>query len=315
MIIRDEFLWVQKYRPKNISELILPVDIKETLSSFVEQNNFPNFLFHSQSGGTGKTSSALAMAQQLDLDVMMINASEERSIDVIRTKMTDFCATLSRDGKRKMLILDEADHLPDLSQNALRNFFEKYSSNCSFVMTANQAQRIISPLQSRCAVIEFKFPKEEKPVIAKDMYQRICNILDNENVTYDKKLIQHVIVHFFPDFRRTINEIQRFSATGELSEKIITSVQNENIQVLIDAIENKKFQKIRKYILEHWHGTEQELYRALYQELSQTVDAKFIPDIILILSKYDFESTFAVDKEIHSLACMIEIMSLNIQFK
>jgi len=315
MIIRDEFLWVQKYRPKNVDELILPEDIKNTLISFVAQGSLPNFLFHSQSGGTGKTSAALAIAHQLNLEVMMINASEERSIDVIRTKMTDFCSAMSMDGRRKMLILDEADHLPDLSQNALRNFFEKFSSNCSFVMTANQAQRIIAPLQSRCAVIEFKFPKEEKPKLAGEFYQRICQILENENIEYDKKLIQHAIVHFFPDFRRCINELQRYSASGTLSEKILSNVQNDSISALLESIENKKFQAVRKFILESWHGTEQELYRALYEELMKKAKSESIPDIILILSKYGFESTFAVDKEIHTLACIVELMSLPIEFK
>lgn len=315
MIIRDEFLWVQKYRPKNVDELILPEDIKNTLISFVAQGSLPNFLFHSQSGGTGKTSAALAIAHQLNLEVMMINASEERSIDVIRTKMTDFCSAMSMDGRRKMLILDEADHLPDLSQNALRNFFEKFSSNCSFVMTANQAQRIIAPLQSRCAVIEFKFPKEEKPKLAGEFYQRICQILENENIEYDKKLIQHAIVHFFPDFRRCINELQRYSASGTLSEKILSNVQNDNISALLESIENKKFQAVRKFILESWHGTEQNLYRALYEELMKKAKSESIPDIILILSKYGFESTFAVDKEIHTLACIVELMSLPIEFK
>jgi len=315
MIIRDEFLWVQKYRPKNVDELILPEDIKNTLISFVAKGSLPNFLFHSQSGGTGKTSAALAIAHQLNLEVMMINASEERSIDVIRTKMTDFCSAMSMDGRRKMLILDEADHLPDLSQNALRNFFEKFSSNCSFVMTANQAQRIIAPLQSRCAVIEFKFPKEEKPKLAGEFYQRICQILENENIEYDKKLIQHAIVHFFPDFRRCINELQRYSASGTLSEKILSNVQNDSISALLESIENKKFQAVRKFILESWHGTEQELYRALYEELMKKAKSESIPDIILILSKYGFESTFAVDKEIHTLACIVELMSLPIEFK
>lgn len=315
MIVRDEFLWVQKYRPKSAVDLILPEDIKDTLISFVEQGSLPNFLFHSQSGGTGKTSAALAIAHQLNLEVMMINASEERSIDIIRTKMTDFCSAMSVDGRRKMLILDEADHLPDLSQNALRNFFEKFSSNCSFVMTANQAQRIIAPLQSRCAVIEFKFPKEEKPKLAGEFYQRVCHILDSENISYDKKLIQHAIVHFFPDFRRCINELQRYSASGELSDKILSNVQNESIENLLEAIENKKFQLIRKFILENWHGTEQELYRSLYEELLKNAKPECIPDVILILSKYGFESTFAVDKEIHTLACMVELMTLPVQFK
>ena len=315
MIIREEFLWVQKYRPKSVQELILPEDIRDTLTSFVEQGSLPNFLFHSQSGGTGKTSAALAIAHQLDLDVMMINASEERSIDITRNKMTDFCSAMALDGRRKMMILDEADHLPDLSQNALRNFFEKFSSNCSFVMTANQAQRIISPLHSRCSVIEFKFPKAEKPKLAGEFYQRICNILTEENITFDKKLIQHAIVHFFPDFRRCINELQRYSATGQLSDKILSNVQNEKIDALLEAIESKKFNSVRKFILENWHGTEQELYRSVYEELMQKASPQSIPDIILILSKYGFESTFAVDKEIHTLACMVELMSLPIEFK
>ena len=186
MIVRDEFLWVQKYRPQEVSELILSEDIKETLTAFVKKGDLPNFLFHSQSGGTGKTSAAMAIAAQLNLETMLINASEERGIDTIRTKMTDFCSAMSMDGRRKMLILDEADHLTDISQNALRNFFEKFSSNCCFVMTANQAQKIIPPLQSRCAVIEFRFPKDEKPKLALNFFQKLCTILDREGINYEK---------------------------------------------------------------------------------------------------------------------------------
>ena len=315
MITRDEFIWVQKYRPQKVSDLILSQDIKETLTAFVEKGDLPNFLFHSQSGGTGKTSAAMAIANQLELETMLINASEERGIDTIRTKMTDFCSAMSMDGRRRMLILDEADHLTDISQNALRNFFEKFSSNCCFVMTANQAQKIIPPLQSRCAVIEFRFPKKEQPELAGNFYKRVCSILTTEKIEFDKKLIQHAVMHFFPDFRRCINEIQRYSAKGVLSEKIISNVQNENIDVLINAIAAKKFQEIRKFILENWHGTEQDLYRAVYDQMLEKVTPSCLPDVILILSRYAYESLTAVDQEIHTVACMIELMLLNIEFK
>ncbi len=310
MIVRDEFLWVQKYRPQEVSELILSEDIKETLTAFVKKGDLPNFLFHSQSGGTGKTSAAMAIAAQLNLETMLINASEERGIDTIRTKMTDFCSAMSMDGRRKMLILDEADHLTDISQNALRNFFEKFSSNCCFVMTANQAQKIISPLQSRCAVIEFRFPKDEKPKLALSFFQKLCRILDLEGIDYEKKLVQHAVIHFFPDFRRCINEIQRYSGSGTLSDKILSNVQNENIDVLVEAIREKKFQTIRKFILENWHGSETELYRSLYDQLLERAKPECLPDVILILSRYGYESLSAVDKEIHTLACMTELMLL-----
>jgi len=312
---KTEFLWSQKYRPNNINDLILPEDIKETLRSFIEQGDLPNFIFHSQSGGTGKTSAAMAMADELGVEAMIINASEERSIDVIRTKMSQYCSTKSLDGKRKLLILDESDQLPELNQNALRNFFEKFSSNCAFVMTCNSLQRIIQPLQSRCAVIEFHFPKSERPLLAKNFFDRICSILDAEEITYDRKLIQHVIVHKFPDFRRCINELQRYSASGELSSKILANIQNNRIEVLVEAIETRKFQEIRKFILETWHGSEQELYRELYNELMNVAEPSSIPEIILILSRYGFESSFAVDAEIHTLACMVELMQLPIAFK
>ena len=315
MITRDEFLWVQKYRPKSVEDLILSEDIKETLSAFVQKGDLPNFLFHSQSGGTGKTSAAMAIANQLELETMLINASEERGIDTIRTKMTDFCSAMSMDGRRRMLILDEADHLTDISQNALRNFFEKFSSNCCFVMTANQAQKIIPPLQSRCAVIEFRFPKDEKPKLALQFFQTVCSILIAEQIEFDKKLVQHAVVHFFPDFRRCINEIQRYSASGTLSEKLLSNVQNENIDVLIESIASKKFQEIRKFILENWHGTEQDLYRAVYDQMLEKAAPSNLPDIILILSRYGHESLSAVDREIHTVACMVELMLLNIEFK
>ncbi len=312
---KTEFLFSQKYRPNKIADLILSEDIKETLQSFVEQQDLPNFIFHSTSGGTGKTSAALAIADELGIEAMVINASDQRGIDVIRTTMTDYCSVKSMDGRRKLLILDEADALPELSQNALRSFFEKFSTNCAFVMTCNSLQRIIQPLQSRCAVIEFKFPKQEKPKLAMNFFKRVCSILDEEGIDYDKKLIQHVVMHKFPDFRRTINEIQRYSASGTLSEKILADIQNTSIDALISAIENRKFQDIRKFVIESWNGSEQELYRALYDELLKVAEPSSLPDIILILSRYGFESTFAVDQEIHTVACMIELMSLPISFK
>ena len=312
---KTEFLFSQKYRPNRIADLILSEDIKETLQSFVDQKDLPNFIFHSTSGGTGKTSAALAIADELGIEAMVINASDQRGIDVIRTTMTDYCSVKSMDGRRKLLILDEADALPELSQNALRSFFEKFSTNCAFVMTCNSLQRIIQPLQSRCAVIEFKFPKQEKPKLAMNFFKRICFILDEEEIDYDKKLIQHVVMHKFPDFRRTINEIQRYSASGTLSEKILADIQNTSIDALISAIENRKFQDIRKFVIESWNGSEQELYRALYDELLKVAEPSSLPEIIVILSRYGFESTFAVDQEIHTVACMIELMSLPISFK
>ena len=247
---KTEFLFSQKYRPNRIADLILSEDIKETLQSFVDQKDLPNFIFHSTSGGTGKTSAALAIADELGIEAMVINASDQRGIDVIRTTMTDYCSVRSMDGRRKLLILDEADALPELSQNALRSFFEKFSTNCAFVMTCNSLQRIIQPLQSRCAVIEFKFPKQEKPKLAMNFFKRVCSILDEEGIDYDKKLIQHVVMHKFPDFRRTINEIQRYSASGTLSEKILADIQNTSIDALISANENRKFEDISKFVIE-----------------------------------------------------------------
>lgn len=313
-MIRKEFLWAQKYRPKTVNELILPESIKYTLQSFVSEGDLPNFLFHSVSGGTGKTSAAMVMAEELDMEYMMINSSQDRSIDVIRNQMTSFCSTKGFDGKRKMLILDEADQLPDLNQNALRGFIEKFSQNVSFVFTANQAQRIISPLHSRCSVIEFQFPAQERPKLAVEFSRRIYHILNEEGVDYDKKLVLFAVGHFFPDFRRCINELQRYSVGKVLSERILADHQHDGIDELIEYIKERKFNQIRKFVIEKWNGTEIELYRALYEKLWKEAHPSSMPYIILILSRYGYESEFSVDKEIHSLACITELIKLPIEF-
>lgn len=309
-----DFVWSQKYRPEKISDLITTDELKTTLQSFISQKNLPNFLFHSSTGGTGKTTTAQVLASEMDMEHLKINASEQRGIDVVRNMLTGFASTVSMNGNRKMLILDEADNFTPDAQNALRGFIEKFSENCCFILTANSPNKIIQPIHSRCSVVEFKFQKADRPKIAANFYQRVRYILEQENVQYDPKLLQMVIIEHFPDFRRTINEVQRFSSSGVLSEAILSS-KSSDVEVLIEALRERKFQNIRKFLSESWNGSEKDLYRELYEKMLPELEPNCIGNAILILSRYGYESTFPIDAEIHSIAAMVELMMLPLEFK
>ena len=221
MNTREFFVWVEKYRPQTLNDCILPSSVQQTLAGIMTQADLPNLLLTGKAG-TGKTTVARAIAADLDMDVLVINASDENGIDVLRTKLKDFASSISFDGKRKMLILDEADYLnPQSTQPALRAFMEEFAGSCVFVLTCNHSNRIIAPLHSRCSVVNFAVPKTERPTVMTQFAKRVFEILDAESVTYDRKLVLAVIQQHFPDFRRTLNELQRFSATGTLQADIL----------------------------------------------------------------------------------------------
>ncbi|NDG33009.1 AAA family ATPase, partial [bacterium] len=266
--MREEFLWVEAYRPKTIADTILPKQLKTTFQKFVEDSNIPNLLFTGRAG-VGKTTVARAILEQLDCDYIVINGSLHGNIDTLRNDILAFASTVSFSGGRKYVILDEADYLnPNSTQPALRNFMEEYSKNCGFILTCNFKNKLIEPLWSRCSVIDFKIPKEERPNLASQFFRRICTILDKEKVSYVDKVVAEVVQRFFPDFRRTLNELQRYAATGSIDTGILTNFSEESFKVLIEHMKKKDFTNVRKWVGENNDIEPVVLFRKLYDSAS-----------------------------------------------
>ena len=302
-----DFLWVEKYRPRTIEDTILPDELKQTFQQFVDQDNIPNLLL-SGGPGVGKTTIARAMCEQLDVDYIVINGSMNGNIDTLRTEIKDFASTISFTGNRKYVILDEADYLnPQSTQPALRNFMEEYSKNCGFILTCNFKNRIIDPLHSRCSVVEFKINGKDKASMASQLFKRVKAILSDENVSYDQKTLAELITLYFPDFRRVINELQRYSATGSIDSGILAN-HSSNIQDLVGILKNKKFVDMRKWIADHKDMDSTQLYRQLYDSASQYVKPQSIPQLVVTLADYQYKAAFVADHEINNVACMTELM-------
>jgi DNA polymerase III delta prime subunit len=302
-----DFLWVEKFRPKTISDTILPDELKETFQQFVDQDNIPNLLL-SGGPGIGKTTIARAMCEQLNVDYIVINGSMNGNIDTLRTEIKDFASTISFTGSRKYVILDEADYLnPQSTQPALRNFMEEYSRNCGFILTCNFKNRIIDPLHSRCSVIDFKINGKDKASMASQLFKRVKAILSDENVKYDQKAVAELITLYFPDFRRVINELQRYSATGSIDSGILANYSS-NIQDLVSILKSKKFVDMRKWIADHKDMDTAQLYRELYDNASQYVKPQSIPQLVVTLADYQYKAAFVADHEINNVACMTELM-------
>ena len=303
----NEFLWVEKYRPKTVAETILPDAMRESFQMFVDQGQVPNLLL-SGGPGIGKTTVAKAMLEELGCDYIVINGSMNGNIDTLRTEIKDFASTVSFSSSRKYVILDEADYLnPQSTQPALRNFMEEFSKNCGFILTCNFKNRIIEPLQSRCSVVDFTIPKTSKVKMATDFFKRVCGILDGENVVYDKKVVADVIQNYFPDFRRVLNELQRYSATGKIDTGIFVS-KDSNIGELLDFLKNKKFEEMRKWVAQNNDIETSVLFRKLYDSASEYVKPQGIPQLVVTLADYQYKSAFVADHEINNVACFTELM-------
>ena len=302
-----DFLWCEKFRPKTISETILPDDLKQTFQQFVDQENIPNLLL-TGGPGIGKTTVARAMCEQLNVDYIVINGSMNGNIDTLRTEIKDFASTISFTGGRKYVILDEADYLnPQSTQPALRNFMEEFSKNCGFILTCNFKNRIIDPLHSRCSVVEFKIGSKDKASMASQMYKRVKTILSDESVTYDQKALAELITLYFPDFRRIINELQRYGATGSIDAGVLAH-HSSNIKELIQALKQKKFTEMRKWIANHKDVDTAQLYRQLYDSATEYVEPQSIPQLVVTLADYQYKAAFVADHEINNVACMTALM-------
>ena len=306
--MKEEFLWVEKYRPVNISNCVLPTETKKIFIDFVNNNEIPNLLLCG-TAGVGKTTVAKALCNELGADWVLINGSEERNIDTLRVKVKQFASTISLSGGPKIVILDEADYLnPQSTQPALRGFIEEYSKNCRFIFTCNYKNRIIQPLHSRCSVVDFTIEAIQKPQIAQQIFQRILQILNDENVDYNEKVVVEVINKFFPDFRRMLNEIQKYSASGKIDSGILANLDDENLNELLSFVREKEFSKMRKWVAMNIHNDPQNIYRKIYESFFTKFEKNSIPQAIIILSDYTYKSAFVADQEVNMVACLTELM-------
>ena len=310
----ESFLWVEQYRPKDVETCILPKELKKTFSEFVKKGNVPNLTL-SGGAGVGKTTIAKAMLDELDATYMMINGSEESGIDVLRTKIKNFASTVSLHGGRKYLILDEADYLnPQSTQPALRGFIEEFHKNCGFILTCNYKNRLIDPLRSRCTVIDFTIPNSEKQELAAQFFDRTITILDEQQVDYDKRVVAEVINNHFPDWRRVLNELQRYSVSGNIDAGILVNISEINIKELMVAMKNKEFTNVRRWVVDNLDNDPVRIFRTIYDNLYDCMDGSSIPHAVVILGEYQYKSAFVADQEINMLACLTEIMARG-QFK
>ena len=313
-MMNDNFLWVEKYRPHTIADTILPDNLKKTFQTFVNNKNIPNLLL-AGSAGVGKTTVARAMLEELDCDYMIINGSlEGRSIDTLRNEIANFASSVSFSGGRKYLIMDEADYLGRDMQPALRNFMEDLSSNCGFIFTCNFKSKIIAPLHSRCSVIDFKLNKEDRVKVAAQFMKRIQNILKAENVTYDNAVVAEVLKKYFPDWRRVLNELQRYSATGAIDTGILAGMSDETLDQLLSYLKTKNFSAVRKWIGENPDVSVDELFKKFYDMASDRLQPQSIPELIVILADHQYRAAFVASQEINLASCMAQIMGM-CQFK
>lgn len=306
--MREQFLWVERYRPRKIEDCILPDELKNTFQKFVDDGSIPNLLL-SGTAGVGKTTVARAMLEQINADYIVINGSMNGNIDTLRNDIRNFAATVSFTGGRKYVILDEADYLnANSTQPALRNFMEEYSSNCGFILTCNFANRIIAPLHSRCSVVEFKINGKQKAPLAKQFMDRVNTILDTEGVEYDKKVVAELIMKHFPDWRRVLNELQRYAASGKIDSGILAQMDNLDIRELSKLLKARDFTSMRKWVATNSSMDANMLFRKLYDVSTETMQSESIPELVLILAEYQYKAAFVVDQEINTAACLTKIM-------
>ena len=309
----EQFLWTEKYRPQTVGDCILPERLKVPFQEYVNQKQIPNLLL-TGGAGVGKTTIAKAMCNEIGCDYLVINGSDESGIDVFRTKIKNYASSMSFSGGRKVIIIDEADYLnPNSTQPALRNAIEEFAGNCSFIFTCNFKNRIIEPLHSRCAVIEFGMKNGEKAKMAGSFFKRIQSILETEKVEYDDKVIAELVKKHFPDFRRVINELQRYSQLGKIDVGILSQIGDVSISQIVKHMKDKDFTSVRK-----WAATTEidstTLFRKLYDSLYDILKPSSIPGVVIVLADYQYKQAFVADQEINIVACLTEIMA-NGEFK
>ena len=309
------FLWVEEFRPKRVADCILPIQIKEVFQGFVEDGKIPNLLL-SGPPGVGKTTVAKAMCDEIGVDHLMINGSNEgRNIDTVRTLLQQYCSSVSMSGGRKVVIVDEADYMNAESvQPALRGFIEEFSANVSFIFTCNFRNRIIEPIHSRCSVIEFVIPKSERPPLASECLNRVKNILSEFQIEYVEQVLIELIMKHFPDMRRVLNELQRYSAGGVIDAGILAQISEVNLMELMKALKAKHFSEVRRWVTENIDNDPVKIFRKIYDRVNSFLKDSSVPQAILILADYQYKSAFVADQEINLVACLTEMM-VDCEFK
>lgn len=308
MAEREHFLWVEKYRPQKIDDCILPEHTKQIFKGIVKEGKITNLLL-AGGPGQGKTTVARALCNELEAEYLMVNGSEERGIDVLRTKIKSYASSLSVFGGQKVIIVDEADYLTPEAQAAMRGVIEEFAKNCSFIFTCNYKNRIIEALHSRCGVVEFRIAREDKTKLVEAAYRRIAEVLKAEDVKFDPKVLGHIIVQFFPDYRRTINELQKYSKlNGEINEGILTQVHEIDITTLYKGLKEKNFNKVREWVVNNLDNDPSKIYRKIYDGLKGRMEPASIPQAIIYLADYQFKSSFSADQEICLCAFLINLM-------
>jgi DNA polymerase III delta prime subunit len=309
----EHLLWTEKFRPKTIEDCILPERLKKPFQEYVNQRNIPNLLL-SGGAGVGKTTVAKAMCEEIGCDYMVINGSDESGIDTFRTKIKNYASAMSLSGGRKVIIIDEADYLnPNSTQPALRNAIEEFAGNCSFIFTCNFKNRIIEPLHSRCAVVDFSLKNNEKAQMAGQFFKRLQMILSKESVEYDDRVIAELVKKHFPDFRRVINELQRYSKFGKIDVGILSQIGDIAINDVVKFLKEKDFGSLRKWVATNDIDATT-LFRKLYDGLYDFLQPQSIPQAVIILADYSYKSAFVADQEINTVACLTELM-VSVEFK
>ena len=310
-------LWVEKYRPRKIDDCILTIELKETFKQFVNQKEIPNLLL-SGTAGTGKTTVARALCEELGVDYIIINGSDEgRQIDTLRNKIKNFASTVSltETASHKVVILDEADYMnPESVQPAIRNFIETFYKNCRFIFTCNYKNKILPALHSRCTVIDFAIANGQKVKTATQLMNRLCNILTEEKIEFDKKVLAELIQKHFPDFRRTINELQRYSVRGKIDSGILFSITEADTKQLVAILKEKRFNDMRKWVINNLEKEPSSLFSSVYEILYKHLQPQSIPQAVLVIAGYQYKSAFVADQEINMVACLTEVMA-NCKFK
>ena len=310
----EEFLWVEKYRPRKVEECVLSQDLKKIFQNVLDKGELQNMMF-TGTAGTGKTTVARALCNELDLDYIIINGSEESGIDTLRNKIKQFASSVSLSGGLKVVILDEADYLnPQSTQPALRGFIEEFSANCRFILTCNFKNRIIEPLHSRTSVIEFAMPKKEKEALAGQFMQRVQQILSVESINSEPAVIAELIMKYFPDFRRTLNELQRYSNFGKIDSGILVNANDIALDTLMNALKIKDFRKMRQWVADNIDVEPASMFRKVYDNMNEYVEPQSIPQLVLSLADYQYKNSFVADHELNMVACLTEVMA-GVKFK
>jgi DNA polymerase III delta prime subunit len=307
-LTNESFLWVERYRPTTVNDCILPDRLKKPFQEYVDRKEIPNLML-TGSAGVGKTTVAKAMCDEIGINHLYINASENRGIDVLRTTIRNYASTVSLTGGLKVIILDEADYLTPEAQAAMRGAIEEFSANCTFIFTCNFKSKLIDAIHSRCSVIDFALRSDEKAKMAMQLMKRMENVLTQEGVNYDKAVLAKIIEKYFPDYRRTLNELQRFSSSGSLDAGIVAQLSDlRKIGDLVKHLKDKNFGEMRKWCVTNSDIEPARIYRKIYDGLYEYMKPDSIPQAVVTIGKYQYQAAFVADQEINLVACLTELM-------